>query len=137
MLLSEKKQAVSGPEGIANILKALLASDDSIGQEREHFWVLGFNSKNVVQYAELVHLGTLNSCSAHPREVFRMAVAKGVCSIAIGHNHPSGELTPSDPDILLTRKLREAGEILGIKVLDHVIIGNGEGGYFSFMDKGI
>jgi hypothetical protein len=79
----------------------------------------------------LVSLGSLSASIVHPRETFRFAVSKATANIIIGHNHPSGDTKPSQEDILLTKRLCQAGEILGINVLDHVIIG-GEGNYFSF-----
>ena len=95
---------------------------------------MGLNIKNRVLYLELVSLGCLTESVVHPREVFKSAIIKSACSLIFCHNHPSGESEPSLPDITVTRKLKEGGEILGIKILDHIIIGNDN--IFSFNSEG-
>lgn len=136
MILSEKKKSVCCSKDVADVLQSLLAVEEEHDRAKEHFWVLGLNTKNVIQYADLVSLGSLSSAIVHPRETFKLAVTRSTASILIGHNHPSGDTTPSQEDILLTKRLSQAGEILGINVLDHVIIGS-EGKYFSFSDNGM
>src|ERR687895_2818114 len=86
--------------------------------------------RNHVKMVELVSLGTLNSSLVHPRETFRRAVIAGSASIIVAHNHPSGEVEPSDEDTKTTKLLHEAGNILGITLLDHVIFTNDK--LFSF-----
>lgn len=136
MILSQKKHTVNNPQALAKMLEAVLQTEDEISREREHFWVVGLNTRNVVQYLELAFIGTLDSCAVHPREVFRLAVAKGVQSILLAHNHPSGDVDPSTQDIDLTAKLSKCGEILGIPVYDHVIIsGQSNGAYFSMAEN--
>jgi len=122
MIISEKKRTVRGPESLAGVLQAVLACEHETDQSKEHFFAVGMNTKNVVQYVELVSLGILDQTIVHPREVFRFAIMRGVKCIAIGHNHPSGDCTPSDKDLDLTRRLLDAGKVLGIEVLDHVIV---------------
>jgi DNA repair protein RadC len=136
MEVKARKVAIKGPESVADILHAVLRAEGEIDRNKEHFWVVGLNTRNVVQYAELVSLGTLNNALVHPREVFRFAVMKGVASLIVGHNHPSGDITPSDDDIALTRRLVDAGRVLGIEVLDHVIIG-GVDSWTSFKGQGL
>ena len=82
---------------------------------------------------ELVNIGTLTSSLVHPRETFRRAVIQGSASIIVAHNHPSGEVDPSADDTKITKLLFEAGNILGIKMLDHVIFAKGK--FFSFRDN--
>jgi DNA repair protein RadC len=82
-----------------------------------------------------VATGTVNACFIHPREVFRPAITESCCAIILVHNHPSGDLRPSEEDVALTRRVVEAGTLLGIKVLDHLIVGLGD--YFSFLDAGL
>ena len=82
----------------------------------------------------MVSVGTLNKASVHPREVFKTAILSNAASIMAFHNHPSGETTPSQQDIQLTNRLYEAGELLGIKLLDHLIIGDGT--FTSLKEKG-
>ncbi|MCM3746716.1 DNA repair protein RadC [Paenibacillus pasadenensis] len=90
----------------------------------EHFVCLFLNTKNHIVARETLSIGTLNASLVHPREVFRAAIRHGCASIICAHNHPSGDPTPSNEDILLTRRLQEAGELIGIEVLDHIVIGD-------------
>ena len=136
MIISEKKKTVCCSKDVSEVLHSLFKFEQEHDKEKEHFWILGLNTKNVVQYADLVSLGSLSAAIVHPRETFRVAVMKATANIIVGHNHPSGDTKPSQEDILLTKRLCQAGEILGINVLDHVIIGS-EGQYFSFRDNGL
>jgi DNA repair protein RadC len=136
MIISEKNKMVCSSKDVSEVLVSLLNFEQDHDREKEHFWILGLNTKNVIQYADLVSLGSLSASIVHPRETFRLAVMKATAAIIVGHNHPSGDTKPSQEDILLTKRLCQAGEILGIKVLDHVIIGS-EGNYFSFCDNGM
>lgn len=94
-----------------------------INEDREYFIVLGLDSKNKVLYREIVSIGTLNSGLVHARETFKKAIIMSCNAIIIAHNHPSGDPTPSDEDVRVKNKIEEAGEVLGIKVLDCIIIG--------------
>ncbi len=136
MIISEKKKTVCGAKDVSEVLFSLLNVEQEHDREKEHFWILGLNTKNVIQYADLVSLGSLSAAIVHPRETFRLAITRATANIIVGHNHPSGDTKPSQEDILLTKRLCQAGEILGINVLDHVIVG-GEGTYFSFRDNGM
>lgn len=136
MIISEQEKAIHSSADAAKIMSTILASEHETDQGREHFWAAGVNTKNIIQYIELVSLGSLSTAIVHPREVFRLAIMKGVAAIIFCHNHPSGDLTPSQEDIELTKRLRDAGQILGIGVMDHVIIGKSEQG-FSFRDEGV
>lgn len=115
------------PENAANAMRAILGLDEDFDKEKEHFWAIGVTTKNTVKYIELCCLGILNACIVHPREVFRTAVHQAAASIILCHNHPSGDTMPSQEDIRITRQIVEAGKIIDIKVLDHVIIGNADG----------
>ena len=90
--------------------------------DREHFVVLGLDTQNKVTYREIAHIGTLNSCIIHPREIFKKAILMGCHSIITVHNHPAGSIEPSEEDKMLSNNIRDAGEILGIKLLDSLII---------------
>lgn len=103
-------------------------------QTKEHFTCLFLNTKNRVIYKETVSIGSLNAAVVHPREVFRAAIKRCSASLICAHNHPSGDSTPSSEDIILTKRLVEAGEIIGIDVLDHVIIGGNR--YYSLKEHG-
>ena len=130
-----RKKSIAKPEDVARILQDILKTEDRYDQDKEHFWVVGLNSRNIIQYLELVSLGTLNASLVHPREVFRLSVHKAVASILIAHNHPSGNTEPSREDLEITKRLTEAGRILGIDVLDHIIITRKE--YLSFKEKNL
>lgn len=99
----------------------------------EHFKVILLNTKNMIIDNILISVGTINTSLVHVREVFKNAIKKNANSIILVHNHPSGNSMPSNEDKVLTERLYEAGELLGIKVLDHVIIGKDN--YFSFMEE--
>lgn len=103
--------------------------------EQEVFRTIHLSTKNTVIATPVIAVGTLNSCPIHPREVFRGAVNNGAAGIIAVHNHPSGDPTPSQDDLLLTNRLKEAGEILGIQLIDHIIIGT-NGNYASLKERG-
>ena len=102
-------------------------------EDREHFIVIGLNTKLQPVYREIAHIGTLNSCVVHVREIFKKAIMMSCKAIIIAHNHPSGDTNPSNEDIEITNKLLEAGKILDIDVLDHIIVG--EDSYYSFDEE--
>lgn len=105
------------------------------GLSREEFRVLVLNNKNHVLKKCIVSMGTISETLVHPREVFREAIRESGASIIIAHNHPSGVLTPSVEDVTTTQRIKEAGEIIGIKLLDHVIVC--DNGYFSMREEGL
>lgn len=107
---------------------------DMIHLKKEHFVILLLDTKNQLIRKETVSVGTLNLSLVHPREVFKEAIKESANSIILVHNHPSGDSTPSDSDIKITKQLIKAGELLDIKVLDHVIIGKE---MFSFHEANI
>lgn len=94
------------------------------------------NKRRGILATPLITMGTLNSCSVDPREVFKEAIRLDAHSLIMAHQHPSGDPSPSQPDISTTERVKNAGQILGIEVIDHVIIGK-EGRYFSFLDGGL
>lgn len=102
----------------------------------EHFDVIGLSTKNHVIFRENISIGSLNASIVHPREAFKGLIRRSCASCILVHNHPSGDTTPSDEDVLLTKQLVECGKIIGIEVLDHVIIGAAGGGYFSLKEQG-
>lgn len=102
--------------------------------QKEHFVCLFLNTKNHVISQETLSMGSLNASIVHPREVFRAAMKCSSASIVCAHNHPSGDPAPSPEDIQLTRRLVKAGEIVGIDVLDHIVIGDGK--YASLKEQG-
>lgn len=103
--------------------------------QQEHVIVLYLNTKNEIIKKETVFVGGLNSSVAHPREIFRGAVRFSAARIIIGHNHPSGNPEPSEADILFTKRMATCGEMMGIEMLDHIIIGQTH--YISLKELGI
>ena len=91
------------------------------------------DTRNKIISREIVSIGTLNTSVVHPREIFRTAIIRNACSIILAHNHPSGNVKPSNEDIEVTRKLKKAGVILGIELLDHLIVSRED--YYSFEDE--
>ncbi len=100
---------------------------------KEAFVVFCLGTDLSVISREIISIGTLNSCIIHPREIFRTAITRNANSIIVAHNHPSGNLTPSKEDLDITKQLKNAGEILNILLLDHVIVS--KQGYNSIKDK--
>ena len=109
--------------------------DELQNKTKEYFYALFLDTKNRILKEELVSIGTLNESLIHPRELFNSAVQASCNSVIIVHNHPSGDCIPSDNDKEVTKVLVEAGEIMGIKVLDHVIIG--KEGFVSLKESGV
>lgn len=89
---------------------------------REHFLVIGLNTKNEVLFTYVAFIGSLNATIIHPREIFQVAVLNSCANIIVAHNHPSGDISPSYEDRDVTNRLVQAGEILGINLLDHIIV---------------
>src|SRR5699024_9242352 len=101
---------------------------------QEHLVAMFLNTKNQIIHRETIFIGSLNASIVHPREIFREAVRRSAASVICAHNHPSGDPTPSKEDIHVTRRLVEAGKIMGIELLDHLIIGNNV--FVSLKEKG-
>lgn len=103
--------------------------------QKEHFVCLFINTKNHVIGKEIISIGSLNAAIVSPREVFRAAIKRASAALICAHNHPSGDPTPSQEDLYLTKRLVDAGEIIGISVLDHLIIGRQE--YVSLKERSL
>ncbi len=104
------------------------------GLDREHFMVVGLDAKHAVIGINTVSIGSVTMSIVHPREVFKPLVLMNASAVILAHNHPSGDPIPSQEDRALTQRLKEGGELLGITVLDHVVLG--EDRYHSFADHG-
>ena len=122
-------RTISSPKDAYEMIKEQLE-----GLDREQFIIACLNTKNEPTNISVVSVGSLNKAIVHPREVFKTAILSNAASIMAFHNHPSGETTPSQQDIQLTNRLYQAGELLGIKLLDHLIIGDGT--FTSLKEKG-
>lgn len=114
---------------------AEMLSEEMMGEKRELFMAVNLNSKLQVESKSVISIGNLDSAPVHPREVFGPAVRRGAAAVVVAHNHPSGDPTPSSKDIEVTRRLMKASEVLGIRLLDHVIIG--DGCYISMQNEGL
>ncbi len=119
----------TSPAQIFETFKFLMA------ETKEHFVTLHLDGKNRVVCMDLVSIGSLNQSIVHPREVMKTACLSNAASLILIHQHPSGDPAPSREDLEITRRLKEAGDIMGIKVLDHIIVGDGE--YTSFVERGL
>ncbi|MHC3377158.1 RadC family protein [Ligilactobacillus equi] len=104
-------------------------------EKQEHLVGLYLDTKNQVIAEKVIFIGTLNSATVHPREIFREALAHSAAHVLIVHNHPSGKVTPSKNDLHLTKRLVDCGELLGIDLLDHIIVGDSD--YLSLREEGI
>ena len=122
-------RTISSPKDGYEMIKYQLQDSD-----REQFIIACLNTKNEPINISVVSVGTLNKTIVHPREVFKTAILSNAASIMAFHNHPSGDTEPSQQDIQLTNRLYEVGELLGIKLLDHLIIGYGT--FTSLKEKG-
>lgn len=100
--------------------------------DRETFCVLHLNAKGKPLSMSVVSVGSLNSTLVHPREVFKASILSNAAAVIFMHNHPSGDLTPSEDDKRTTKQLEKAGKILGIRVVDHIIVGENKENYYSF-----
>ena len=130
--LYDVERAITSPQAVHSVVEAVLGLSK---KTQEHFVVLSLNTKNVVIGVHTLHIGTVNASIVHPRGVFQRAILNNATSIIICHNHPSGDLTPSQEDIAVTKRIQASGDLLGIEMLDHIIIGDGflslkEGGHF-------
>ena len=125
-----KGLTISGPGDAACFMRGLLRDE-----AREHFLALYLNAAHQVVSFSLVSLGCATSAPVHAREVFQGALLVGACALIVGHNHPSGDVQPSTEDVDVTRKLKQAGDLLRVPLLDHVLFSQTD--YVSFHERGI
>jgi len=104
-------------------------------ETKEYFFALHLDGKNRIVCVDQVSVGSLNQSIVHPREVFKSCLLSNAAAVILVHQHPTGDSAPSSEDIAITRRLKEAGDLLGIKVLDHIIIGDDT--YLSFVEKSL
>lgn len=125
---------LDGPAAVALLASDLLKEADD---DKEHFWLIMLNAQNHYLMHTLVSTGTQSASLVHPREVFGPALREGAASLILVHNHPSGDPTPSQEDIRLTRQLAESAKLLDVRLHDHVIIGNGTERWVSLSERGL
>ncbi len=126
--LKDRKIKITSPNEIYENFNFLFD-----GQVKERFIVFWLSSSNIVTGFEVISEGLLNSSLVHPREVYRGAIVSTSANIILAHNHPSGNIEPSNEDISITQQLVQAGKIIGITVFDHIIFG--DGGFTSFVER--
>ena len=118
------------PEDVYRLAKEFIGQSD-----REHCCLLTLDSKNKITSIHTIAIGSLNSAIVHPREVFKIAILHNSASVILFHNHPSSDPTPSPEDIAITERIRDAGILLGIELLDSIIVG--EYNHYSLKEKGL
>jgi DNA repair protein RadC len=124
------KYELTSPQSVVKAVRA-----DIQDKAREHFKLVVLNIRNKVMGIYTISVGTANASLVHPREVFKSAIARSASSVVLAHNHPSGNPEPSEDDVRLTQRLVEAGRLLGIEVLDHIIVTNKD--FVSFKERGL
>lgn len=125
-----KKNAITKPEEIVKYIKTEIED-----YSKEHFFVVSFDVRNRIIGIDKTSKGTLSASLVHPRETFESAIRRHAAQIIVAHNHPSGDSEPSEDDIRITKRLYEAGKIMGIELLDHIVIT--KDGYCSLKDKNV
>jgi DNA repair protein RadC len=125
----DKRPKINSMDDVVQIVKPMISDSN-----KEFFMALYLNTKNGVLKQEVISIGSLNANIVHPREIFKTACMISASSIIVAHNHPSGDPLPSREDIEITKKLHEAGKMMGIELLDHVIIGHDRN--YGFKESG-
>lgn len=129
LMRQEEDEVIKGPKDVYALAKDLQTA------KKEHFVVFYLDARNRVLMKETISIGSLTASLVHPREVFQPAVGLSAASLILVHNHPSGDPRPSQEDLALTRRLVEAGRIMGIEVVDHLIVGHKT--FVSLRDEGL
>lgn len=125
-------EQVSSSSIVAKHLKMLFIADNKKG----HFAALFLNGQNMLIRAEIPYESSLSSAAVYPREIVKKAIQYDAASLIIGHNHPSGNLKPSNDDLIITKKIKEGLNLIDVPLLDHLIIGFGTQNFYSFADSG-
>ena len=134
-LTEAEKIKILNSDDLYGIMQKILLRENKIDQNREHFWVIGLENNNRILFIELTSKGTINQTFVKPMEVFSLALQKRAAKIMLVHNHPSGELKPSETDKDITDRLIQVGIIVETEVIDHLIISTKS--YLSFSDIGL
>ncbi len=134
-LSKEQKIKILNSDDVYSIMQQILLRENKIRRNQEHFWVIGLNNQNKILFIELIGLGAVNRVGADPPDIFRMAIYKLAVKMILVHNHPSGNLKPSQADLDFTDKMLKVGKLINIEVIDHLVIS--EKGFTSFVDEGI
>lgn len=133
-LSKDQKIKVLNSDDVYSVMQQILLRENKIRRNQEHFWVVGLNNANKILFIELVSLGAVNRVNVDPPEVFRMGIYKLAVRMILVHNHPSGNLTPSQADLDFTDRMIKVGQLIKIDVIEHLIIS--EEGFTSLSDNG-
>ncbi len=134
--LSEKQKIkLLNADDVFRVMREILVREDKIDQDKEHFWMIGLEANSRLLYIELVSMGSVTATTVEPMNVYRVAVMKGAVFVILVHNHPTGEVHPSDDDKDVTDRLIQVGRILNIQAIDHLIISPRT--FLSFEDMGL
>lgn len=134
-LTEEQKIKILNSSDVYMVIKQILMRENKIERDFERVYVVCLASNNTIINIELISLGAIDETVLKPMQVFRIALIKGACKLILVHNHPNGDLVPSEPDKDVTDQMIQVGNIVNVKVLDHLIIT--EKYYFSFKDDGL
>jgi DNA repair protein RadC len=134
-LTETEKIRILNSEDIYSVMQRILLRENKIERNKEHFWIIGLAQNSRMLYIELISIGTINSAPVDPMEVFSIALQKRTVKVILVHNHPSGNVRPSEEDKDITDRLIQVGNIVNIQVIDHLIITDKT--YNSFSDTGI
>ena len=136
MTYAHENQKIGKPVDVIPIIQAILDAADFCERDQEHFFCIGLDTAHKIKYIRLCTLGLVDQSPVHPREVFRAAIMDACSAVILAHNHPTGIVEPSKEDAAITARLKSAGEIIGIEVLDHVIVGQGSD-YYSMAEQDV
>ncbi len=134
-LSDQQKVKILNSDDVFEIMQKILHREDKIDQDKEHFWIIGLANNNKALFIELVSIGSVKATVVEPMNVFRVAILKNAVKVILVHNHPSGELKPSDEDKDVTDRLIQVGRIINVEVIDHLIITLKS--FLSFEDIGL
>ena len=134
-LTEAQKITILNAHDVYSVMQQILLRQNKIRRAQEHFWVVGLKADKTILFVELIGIGAQNRVNVSPPDVFRMGIYKLAVRLILVHNHPSGNLKPSQGDKDITDRLLKVGKMINIEVLDHLIIT--ESGFTSFKDKGI
>lgn len=135
ILCSKQKNQMLNSEDVYRVMQQVLLRENKIRRNQEHFWVVGLDNANKILFIELIGLGAVNRVNANPPDVFRMGIYKLAVKMILVHNHPSGNVAPSEADTTFTDRFLKVGKLINIQVVDHLIIS--EENYTSLADMGI
>lgn len=134
-LVKDSSEMKEGARRIGNVEEIVTALSDMRLLDREQLRVIYINARHQIIGWEIISQGTLTASLAHPREIFKGAILATCAGIILAHNHPSGDPSPSEEDIRLTKRVVQAGQIVGIEILDHIVMA--EQGHYSFKASGL